>query len=250
MLKFFCFFVSSKLAAKLARAAGSLEGCTVIEVGAGPGGLTRSILELGAKQVIAIEKDDRFIENLKAMQLSFPQLHVVHADVLGVKEDELLEQCGAESRSWESPAAVKVIGNLPFNVGTPLLIKWLRSIQNRFARLFGYCFVFVEISCRSGLFKFGRVPMTLTYQLEVGQRIVASHSCPEYSRLSVMIQAQCSARHCFTIPRKSFVPEPKVDAAVVLIEPSVTRSYSALLRFFVCVWVFLAEFSFCSARIR
>jgi dimethyladenosine transferase 1 len=178
----------------------------VIEVGAGPGGLTRSLLRANARHVIAVEKDRRFLPVLQQLRdaVGPERLSIVHGDMLELDEAQLL---GSETVTpWDAAEApsVQVIGNLPFGIATELLLKWLRQLPRR-----------------EGVFRFGRVPFTLMFQAEVAARIVASPGTTTFGRLSVMTQQSCEARSLLTVHGKSFVPPPLVDAAVVTLLPRV-----------------------------
>jgi dimethyladenosine transferase 1 len=150
------FLLDHNLTERIARSA-TVEDAVVIEVGAGPGPLTRSILECGAARVIAVEKDRRFKDALETVALSpaaGSRLQIVMGDMLDVREDELLRDAGVTPIAWSaSTTSVRLIGNLPFNVGTQLLLKWLRQCHSR-----------------SGLYSdYGRVPLTLLLQKEVAE---------------------------------------------------------------------------------
>ena len=156
---------------------------TVIEVGPGPGGVTRAILENGAKHITAIEKDERCLELLQDIQAAFPErLNVLNADALNVAADQL----GSAPRS--------VIANLPYNVGTLLLTGWLKRI-NAFSSL------------------------TLMFQKEVAERLAARPKTPGYGRLSIITQWLCETEILFYVPPSCFVPPPKVTSAVVFLKP-------------------------------
>jgi 16S rRNA (adenine1518-N6/adenine1519-N6)-dimethyltransferase len=172
------FLLDMNITRRIARTAGDLGGLTVIEVGPGPGGLTRALLETGAS-VIAIEKDARFLPLLEPLiEWSDSRLHIVQGDALDADEASL------------TPDGAKIVSNLPYNVGTPLLVKWLKA----------------------GAW---RGPMTLMFQKEVAQRIVAKPGDDAYGRLAVVSQARCEVRIAFTVPARAFTPSPKVDSAVV-----------------------------------
>jgi len=173
------FLLDLNITRRIAKTAGDLSGQTVIEVGPGPGGLTRALLEAGAN-VIAIEKDARFVPLLEPLvEWSNGQLRVVHGDALEMDEAALLEGGSAN-----------VISNLPYNVGTPLLVKWLKA----------------------GAW---RGPMTLMFQKEVAERIVAKPGGDAYGRLAVLTQARCDTRLAFTVPARAFTPPPKIASAIV-----------------------------------
>jgi 16S rRNA (adenine1518-N6/adenine1519-N6)-dimethyltransferase len=191
------FLFDLNLTRKIARLAGPFDGDVVIEVGPGPGGLTRALLEAGAR-VIAIEKDARFLPILADLAAAAEgMLAVVHADALAV--DEVALVAGHAS----SPAA-RIVSNLPYNVGTPLLIKWLAG-------------------------PFRPKAMTLMFQKEVADRIVAEPGRAAYGRLSVIAQALCEAATALDIPARAFTPPPKVDSAVVRFTPRATRPAAPVL---------------------
>jgi 16S rRNA (adenine1518-N6/adenine1519-N6)-dimethyltransferase len=177
------FLFDLNLCRKIARLAGDLQGRTVVEVGPGPGGLTRALLEAGGR-VLAIEADRRFLPVLDSLGEAAPgRLIVVHADALAVDEHALLAEAGLD------PGA-QVVSNLPYNVGTPLFIKWLTGPWRPAA-------------------------MTLMFQKEVARRIVAAPGGGDYGRLTVLAQALCAARIGLDVPARAFTPPPKVDSAVV-----------------------------------
>lgn len=174
------FLLDLNITRRIAKAAGELADQTVIEVGPGPGGLTRALLEAGAR-VIAVEKDARFIPLLEPLiEWSEGRLTLVQGDALDVDEEKLLADT----------ATAHVISNLPYNVGTPLLVKWLKA----------------------GAW---RGPMTLMFQKEVAQRIVAKPGSDAYGRLAVLAQARCTTRLEFTVPPRAFTPPPKIASAIV-----------------------------------
>lgn len=173
---------------RIALATGPLEGKTVIEVGPGPGGLTRAILNAGAKKLIAVETDERF----SAALLDWPeaksgQLQIIQKDARKVKWEKVVAESGAD-------APVKIIANLPYNVGTPLLINWLKAGE-------------------------WRGEMALMFQHEVAERIVAEPRTKAYGRLAVLSQAICDCHIAFKLPPGAFRPPPKVDSAVAVLTP-------------------------------
>jgi 16S rRNA (adenine1518-N6/adenine1519-N6)-dimethyltransferase len=173
------FLLDLELTRRIAHAAGDLAQRTVIEVGPGPGGLTRALLEAGAR-VIAIEKDRRFFPILQDLiAWSGERLTLIEADALDIDEVTLL--------AGERAA---LVSNLPYNVGTPLLVKWLKAGP-------------------------WRGPMTLMFQREVADRIVARTGSDAYGRLAVLAQAVCAARIVLHVPARAFTPPPKVASAVV-----------------------------------
>ncbi|HRD29908.1 MAG TPA: 16S rRNA (adenine(1518)-N(6)/adenine(1519)-N(6))-dimethyltransferase RsmA [Caulobacter sp.] len=176
------FLLDLNITRKIARLAGPLEGQTVIEVGPGPGGLTRALLEAGA-HVVAVEKDARFLPLLAELaQAADGRLTVVEGDALKVDEAALAGGPG------------HVVANLPYNVGTPLLIKWLTG-------------------------PWRPVSMTLMFQKEVADRIAAAVNDDAYGRLAVICQALCRARVVMDLPARAFTPPPKVASAVVRLDP-------------------------------
>jgi len=184
------FLLDLNVTRKIARLAGPLEGETVIEVGPGPGGLTRALLEAGAK-VIAVEKDARFIPLLKELAAAAEgRLSIVEADALEVDEAGLVD----------GPA--HVVSNLPYNVGTPLLLKWLTG-------------------------PWRPASMTLMFQKEVADRIAAAPGSDAYGRLSVITQAVCEAQVVMDLPARAFTPPPKVASAVVRLDPKPDRPSAA-----------------------
>jgi 16S rRNA (adenine1518-N6/adenine1519-N6)-dimethyltransferase len=190
------FLLDLNVTRKIARLAGPLEGQTVIEVGPGPGGLTRALLEAGAARVIAIEKDPRFADLLQALAgAAKGRLSVVEADALGVDETALV---AAQAEAERPGAGVHIVANLPYNVGTPLLIKWLTG-------------------------PFTPASMTLMFQKEVAQRIVARVGDDDYGRLAVICQACAACRIAMTLPARAFTPPPKVESAVVRLDPRPDR---------------------------
>lgn len=181
------FLLDLNVTRKIARLAGPLDGRAVIEVGPGPGGLTRALLEAGAR-VIAIEKDARFLPLLEELsQAADGRLAIVEADALDADEAALLE-----THAPGLPA--RVVANLPYNVSVPLLVKWLR---------------------RASAFE----ALVLMFQKEVAERIVAPPGVEDYGRLSVLAQAVTRAEIVMALPARAFTPPPKVDSAVVRLTP-------------------------------
>ena len=197
------FLLDLNVTRKIARLAGPFNGQAVIEVGPGPGGLTRALLETDASKVIVVEKDRRFIpllEELKAV--SEGKLLIVEGDALEVDEAALLAQY-ADSGVGDSPVA-HLVSNLPYNVGTPLLIKWLTG-------------------------PWTPASLTLMFQKEVADRIAAQPGADAYGRLGVISQAVCAARVVMDLPARAFTPPPKVASAVVRLDPHAERPAAALL---------------------
>ncbi|PST25458.1 16S rRNA (adenine(1518)-N(6)/adenine(1519)-N(6))-dimethyltransferase RsmA [Mesorhizobium plurifarium] len=180
------FLLDLNLTQKIARTAGQLEDVTVIEVGPGPGGLTRAILALGAKKVIAIERDSRCLPALAEVGAHYPgRLDVVEGDALKVDFEALAD------------GPVRIIANLPYNVGTQLLVNWL--LPRRWPPFWQ--------------------SMTLMFQREVGLRIVAGADDDHYGRLGVLCGWRTKARLAFDVPPQAFTPPPKVTSTVVHLEP-------------------------------
>ena len=187
------FLFDLNITRKIARLAGLRDGERVIEVGPGPGGLTRALLEAGAR-VTAIEKDARFLPLLNELaQAAEGRLKIVLADATTVDEAALTDG---------EPAAI--VSNLPYNVGTPLLIKWLAGA-------------------------FTPSAMTLMFQKEVAQRIIAQVGDPAYGRLAVIVQATSRALLVMDVPARAFTPPPKVESAVVRLTPRADRAEPAIL---------------------
>ena len=177
------FLLDLNLTRRIARAAGDLSEGTVIEIGPGPGGLTRALLEVGARRVIAIERDERCRPALAELEAAFPgRLTVIFADAL---------QTDA-ARIGEPPR--RIVANLPYNVATPLLVRWLQTID-AFAGL------------------------TLMFQKEVADRLTARPRTKDYGRLSVLTQWLTEPRRLFDIPARAFTPPPKVTSTVVQLTP-------------------------------
>ena len=182
------FLMDLNLTRKIARAAGDLSHSTVIEVGPGPGGLTRALLLEGASHVIAIERDERCLEALGEIAQHYPgRLEIISGDAL--KTDF--------TRLSGMSADVRIVANLPYNIGTALLVKWLTSEQ----------------------WPPFYTSMTLMFQREVAERIVAEPDSRAYGRLGVLAGWRTRARIAFDVPRQAFTPPPKVTSSVVHVEP-------------------------------
>ena len=179
------FLLDLNLTRKIARAA-EARGATVYEVGPGPGGLTRALLMEGAAKVITVERDARCLPALREIEAAWPgKLEIISADALELDETRLL------------PPGVHVAANLPYNVGTALLIKWLGSSS--------------WPPFWAGL--------TLMFQREVAERIVARPGSEAYGRLSVLASWRTRARILFDVNRSAFVPPPSVTSSIVRLEP-------------------------------
>lgn len=182
------FLFDPSILHRAATAAGPLEGRTVIEVGPGPGGLTRAILKEGAAKLIVVETDPRFTAALQDWpEAREGRLIVIGKDARKVNWETVLAESDAET-----PA--KIIANLPYNVGTVLLIDWLKA----------------------GAW---RGEMALMFQKEVAQRICAAPGTEHYGRLAVLAHAVTRPHIAFTLPPGAFKPPPKVDSAVAVLEP-------------------------------
>ena len=180
------FLLDLNLTRRIARAAGSLVGRQVIEIGPGPGGLTRSLLEEGAERVIAIEMDHRCILALEELSAAYPgRLQIVEGDAL---KTDMRSLVGGRAR---------IIANLPYNVGTPLLVRWLQTEP----------------------WPPWYETMTLMFQKEVAQRIVAPPGSRAYGRLGVLAQWRTHARILFDVDRRAFTPPPSVTSSVVELIP-------------------------------
>jgi 16S rRNA (adenine1518-N6/adenine1519-N6)-dimethyltransferase len=183
------FLLDLNLTQKIARSAGPLDGVTVFEVGPGPGGLTRAILSLGAKKVIAVERDSRCLPALAEIGEHYPgQLEVIEGDALKTDFSALAP---------EGP--VKIIANLPYNVGTQLLINWLLPENGQWPPFWE--------------------SLTLMFQKEVGLRIVADEDDDHYGRLGVLAGWRTDAHMVFDVPPQAFTPPPKVTSTVVHLIP-------------------------------
>lgn len=181
------FLLDMRTTDRIARTAGNVEGVNVIEIGPGPGGLTRSLLKAGAEKVYAIEKDARFLPILQDIRLCEPSRMVpIEGDATDIHLLELV------------PPPRKIVANLPYNVSTLLLINWLEAIYKD-----------------AGAFQ----SLTLMFQKEVGERITAVPGNKDYGRLSVLSQWLCQARAEFELPSSAFTPPPKVDSVVVTLTP-------------------------------
>jgi 16S rRNA (adenine1518-N6/adenine1519-N6)-dimethyltransferase len=180
------FLLDLNLTARIARVAGPLEGVSVVEVGPGPGGLTRALLAEGARKVIAIERDERTLPALAEIAAAYPgRLEVVAADALTIDYGGLVE----------GPA--RVVANLPYNIGTELLTGWLTAAP--------WPPVFESF--------------TLMFQREVAERIVARPGEKAFGRLGVLCGWRTTARIAFNVDRHAFTPPPQVTSSVVHLVP-------------------------------
>lgn len=180
------FLLDLNLTGRIARQALPLEGSIVVEVGPGPGGLTRALLAHGATRVVAIEKDPRCIPALEAVAAHYPgRLQVVEGDALAIDPSQLVD------------GPFKIVANLPYNVGTQLLLDWI-TVPNWPPRW---------------------TDLTLMFQKEVAERIVAGADDDHYGRLGVLCGWRTQAEILFDVSREAFTPPPKVTSAIVRIVP-------------------------------
>jgi 16S rRNA (adenine1518-N6/adenine1519-N6)-dimethyltransferase len=181
------FLLDFNLIDRIVRAAGLLAGVDVVEIGPGPGGLTRALLAHGARRVIAIERDERALAALKEIaELSPARLEIVCADALE-----------ADPRDFLKTAPARVVANLPYNIATPLLIRWLTTEP----------------------WPPWYDQLVLMFQREVAERIVACAGSKAYGRLAVLSGWRTEARILFDIPPQAFVPPPKVTSSLVRLVP-------------------------------
>jgi 16S rRNA (adenine1518-N6/adenine1519-N6)-dimethyltransferase len=177
------FLLDVNLLRRIAALAGDLSGCTVLEIGPGPGGLTRALLATDAERIIAIERDPRCIDALGELSADAGgRLQVIEADALKVDLQTL------------DGGPLTIIANLPYNVGTALLLSWLDQLDH----------------IRS---------MTLMFQREVAERLIAVPRSRSYGRLSVIVQWLCKVERLLNLPAKAFVPPPKVASSIVQLIP-------------------------------
>ena len=179
------FLMDLNLTGRIARRAGDLRRCDVLEIGPGPGGLTRALLSEGARHVVAIERDARCLPALAEIAAAFPgRLTVLEGDALRIDPAAHLQP------------PIRVVANLPYNVGTELLVRWLTP--ETWPPFWS--------------------SLTLMFQKEVAERIVAAPGSKAYGRLSVLAQWRATPRIAFEIPPRAFTPPPKVTSAVVHID--------------------------------
>jgi 16S rRNA (adenine1518-N6/adenine1519-N6)-dimethyltransferase len=177
------FLLDQRLTARIARATGDLDGINVVEIGPGPGGLTRALLEAGAAKIVAIERDARCLPALNELASCRPgRLEIVSGDALAIDAASLV------------PAPRRIIANLPYNIATPLLIAWLRQ---------------------AGAWQ----ALGLMFQKEVAQRLAARPGGKDYGRLSVLTQWLMQVSPAFDIPPGAFMPPPKIVSTFVTFRP-------------------------------
>lgn len=176
------FLLDLNLTAKIARQAGDLSQCDVLEIGPGPGGLTRGLLAAGARKVLAVEKDARCVPALEEIAAAYPErLEIIRGDALEI-----------DAMAHLAPP-VRIVANLPYNIGTELLVRWLTP---------------------PAWPPFWQ-SLTLMFQREVAERIVARPGSKAYGRLAILAQWRCDARIVMALPPEAFTPAPKVSSAVV-----------------------------------
>jgi 16S rRNA (adenine1518-N6/adenine1519-N6)-dimethyltransferase len=177
------FLLDLNLTGRIARAAGRLDDATIVEIGPGPGGLTRALLAAGARRVVAIERDPRCLTALGELAAAYPErLILVEGDALRLDPAEL------------SDPPRKIIANLPYNIATPLLLGWLERIRDY-------------------------ENLTLMFQREVAERLTATPHRKSYGRLTVLVEWLAEVKILFDIPPRAFSPPPKVTSSVVHIIP-------------------------------
>ena len=183
------FLLDPSILRRIAAAAGDLHVATVLEVGPGPGGLTRSLLEAGVARLVAVERDPRFVAHLRGLeQEAGGRLEIVEGDALALDPCTLTRE--------DRP--LRIVANLPYNVATPLLFAWLDRLA---------C---IEL-------------MVLMFQREVAMRLAAGPGSGDYGRLSVMAQSSCRVERLFDLPPAAFTPPPKVSSSVVRLVPRADR---------------------------
>lgn len=180
------FLLDLNLTRKIARQAPDLESGTVIEIGPGPGGLTRALLLEGAKNLVAIERDERCIEALQPLlDAAERRLKILSADAMQIKVSQFVPP-------------VTIVANLPYNISTSLLINWLHDIAHDPGFI---------------------ASMALMFQKEVADRIAAKPKTKDYGRLTIIAQHLCDVKAVMQIPARAFTPPPKIDSTVVLFTP-------------------------------
>lgn len=181
------FLLDARITARIAAHAGDVTQCSVIEIGPGPGGLTRALLAAGAKKLYVIEMDERCLPILHQLQgLAEGRMEIISGDALKVSLLDI-------------PGPRKIVANLPYNAGTAMLLQWLEDIYNE----------------GRGAYQ----SLTLMFQKEVAERIVAAPGGKDYGRLSVFSQWLCDCRLDMELPPGAFVPPPKVSSCVITLTP-------------------------------
>jgi len=199
------FIMDPRILQKFVKTAGNIEGKIAIEVGPGPGGITRAILDTKIRECHVIEKDPRFLPSLNLIKNAVgpEKLHISIGDCLHYNITGRLES-KVNKTAWDSHLKSNLVlfGNLPFNIATPFLIKLMKSMADQ-----------------THLFSFGRMTSILTFQHEVALRMVAPPNNPERCRLSVMVQNWANVEYAYNLPGGSFVPPPEVEVGVVSLTP-------------------------------
>lgn len=177
------FLLDLNITDRIARTCGDLSQSNIIEIGPGPGGLTRALLENGANKVTVIERDSRSVAAIRDLSFHYPnRLKVIEDDALKIRIQDIAEP------------PIKIIANLPYNIATPLLISWLKELD-------------------------GIKKLVLMFQREVAERLIARPGTKAYGRLSVITQYLCEVRCAFNLPKNAFVPPPKVMSTLVELTP-------------------------------
>jgi len=186
------FLLDLNLTKKIAESVNNLDSCDILEIGPGPGALTRSLLSLGARKVVVIEKDAQFLGPLQEISNFYPErLTIVHGDVLSIEAEKLLRP------------PIKIVSNLPYNIGTKILINYLTVEKWP---------PFWE-------------SLTFMFQEEVANRLVALPKTKSYGRLSIITQWRSTVEILFKVPATAFKPVPKVESTVVKIIPSKQENF-------------------------
>lgn len=185
------FLLDQNITDKIIRCVGDIKNQNILEVGPGPGGLTRSILFAKPAKLVVVEQDSRCISALEELQAVYSELVIINDDALKVNEEDLV------------PQGSKIIANLPYNIGTALLIKWLDNVS------FWQSF-------------------TLMFQKEVAERIMAKPSTKDYGRLSVICQLLCDIEWHFNLKPEAFYPPPKVTSSVISLYPKKVQVSKAI----------------------
>jgi 16S rRNA (adenine1518-N6/adenine1519-N6)-dimethyltransferase len=184
------FILDLNVTRRIARQAGDLTACDVVEVGPGPGGLTRGLLMEGARKVHVIEADSRFMPALEEIAAAYPgRLNIIAGDALAITPENLTQ------------APYRIVSNLPYNIGTALLTNWL------------------DVGWQNGIWSPRFLSMTLMFQKEVAQRITAQAGDKHYGRLAVLANWLCDTELAFDVDRQVFVPPPKVTSAIAHLTP-------------------------------
>lgn len=184
------FILDLNVTRRIARQAGDISNCDVVEIGPGPGGLTRGLLMEGARKVHVIEADDRFMPALEEIAAAYPErLNIIAGDALHIRPDSLTD------------APYRIVSNLPYNIGTALLTDWLDG------------------GWQNGAWSPRFLSMTLMFQKEVAQRITAQAGEKHYGRLAVLANWLCETELAFEVDRQVFVPPPKVTSAIAHLMP-------------------------------